>query len=305
MAKLEALGTDSTEKVRSPTVGNARVRGLRGPAYSLAAQWAHRIQAGSARLRRVRRYEPHGGVRILCYHRVARARDELAVSPSAFRAQMETVLGSGAVPKTLDEALDLLESGAAGRYVCVTFDDGYHDNLENALPVLQELRIPATIFVVTGFADGTAPMYWYARPPRLLTWDELREIARREELITVGAHSLTHPALPKLPEGDAWREIAESKREIERQIERKTTSFAYPAGAYGDREIYLVREAGFRMGLTCDPGLNRPGQRPEALRRTLIGRRDNLRVFEARLAGLLDRPWSLDRFRSTAGARRR
>ena len=295
------MHADPTGNVRSPASPDARVPSLRRAARSLAAHWAHRVQADVGRRRTREPNESEGGVRILCYHRVAHAPDDLAVSPNAFRAQMEALVASGAVPKSLDDALDLLESGIPGRYACVTFDDGYHDNLDNALPVLQELRIPATIFVTTGFVDGTAPLYWYARQPPVLSWDDVREIAR-DGLVAIGAHSLTHLALPKLSDENAWNEIAESKREIERQTGRHITSFSYPAGAYGEREMRLVRAAGFRMGLTCDPGVNRPGQRPEALRRSLIDRRDSLHVFEAKLVGLLDHPWSFNRLRSIARA---
>ena len=70
-------------------------------------------------------------------------------------------------------------------------------------------------------------------------------------------------------------------------------SFAYPAGLYGEREIRMVGEAGFRVGLTVEPGTNGRGQRPETLRRTVIDRFDSRFLFEAKLTGLLDTPWAL------------
>src|SRR4051794_246096 len=82
------------------------------------------------------------GVRILAYHRVADEPDPLAVPPATFRAHMELVRASGATPIRLDAAVDLLARPVAGRWVCVTFDDGYRDNLELAAPVLRELGIP-------------------------------------------------------------------------------------------------------------------------------------------------------------------
>jgi peptidoglycan/xylan/chitin deacetylase (PgdA/CDA1 family) len=232
------------------------------------------------------------GLRVLCYHRVSRDNDELSVTPTAFRHQMEFILGAGANPETLDEAVDRLQEGTLGRHVCVTFDDGYYDNLENAIPVLRDLGIPATIFVASKLIDGTAPVYWYEQPPPLLTWSALREISH-EGLVAIGAHSRTHSALPKLPDDQAWDEIAGSRGDVEQRLGRPVTSFAYPAGLYGEREARMVREAGYRAGVTCEPGANGPGQRAQALRRLIIGPRDNIKMFEARLTGLLDEPWGV------------
>jgi peptidoglycan/xylan/chitin deacetylase (PgdA/CDA1 family) len=223
---------------------------------------------------------------------VSNDRDELAVTPRAFRAQMETMLRFGADFQPLDEALFRLEEGAPGRHVCVTFDDGYHDTLDNALPALRDLGIPATIFVSTTVIDGTARLYWYHDAPPTLSWSELREISQ-EGLFTIGAHSRTHPALDKLPDEAAWDEIAGSRVDLEERLGRPVTSFAYPAGLQGEREIRMVREAGYRLALTCEPGLNLPRHRAHALRRTPVNRRDNLSMFEARLTGLLDHPWGV------------
>jgi peptidoglycan/xylan/chitin deacetylase (PgdA/CDA1 family) len=86
-----------------------------------------------------------------------------------------------------------------------------------------------------------------------------------------------------------------AKRDLERHVPYEVTSFCYPAGLYGEREARLVREAGYRAGVTTDPGVN-PGARPlERLRRTLVYRADGPREFAAKLAGHLDRPPALRR----------
>lgn len=54
----------------------------------------------------------------------------------------------------------LAGKAAARRFAVLTFDDGYRDNVEHALPVLQRYEAPFTVFVCTGFADGTAPIWW-------------------------------------------------------------------------------------------------------------------------------------------------
>jgi peptidoglycan/xylan/chitin deacetylase (PgdA/CDA1 family) len=273
-------------------MGSSVVPNHKNTTYYAAVHLLHRIQA--ARARRISSGVDvwHTGVRVLCYHRVSSDRDELSVTPSAFRSQMEFVMHARASAQTLDDALDKLREGASGRHVCVTFDDGYRDNLENAIPVLRDLAIPATIFVASGMIDGTAPVYWYDQPPPLLTWSELREI-NDEGLVAIGAHSRTHRALPKLPDEEAWEEIAGSRGDLEKRLGRPVTSFAYPSGLYGEREVRMAREAGYRVAVTCEPGANGPGQRPHELRRLIVGPRDDLKMFEAKLTGLLDEPWGV------------
>jgi len=230
------------------------------------------------------------GVRILGYHRVAEAPgDDLAVAPSAFREQMEAVLEGSAKPVRLEAALDLLEHPIEARYMCVTFDDAYHDNLENAAPILEELRIPATIFAPSLIIDGLAEYYWYENAPRALDWQEISDIVGGG-LIDVQAHSRTHPRLTSLDDSQAREEIFGCKSEIESHLPYELTSFCYPSGFYGSREADLVREAGFRAGVTTDPGVNDANVPREMLRRTMIYGCDSLKDFRAKIDGSLDKP---------------
>ncbi|MGZ4317713.1 MAG: polysaccharide deacetylase family protein [Gaiellaceae bacterium] len=229
------------------------------------------------------------GVRILGYHRVSDSPHDLSVSPAAFRRQMEHVRASSAAPIGLEQAFDLLGSEVPGRYVCVTLDDGYRDNLENAVPVLRELEIPATIFVPTAVIDGEATYDWFEDPPPALTWEEIDGIVS-EGLVDVQAHSRTHRRLPALADDQARLEIVGAKLDLERHVPYPVTSFCFPAGLYGAREVALVQEAGYRAGLTTDPGVNRGGAPLETLKRTLIYWDDEPEGFDAKYAGLLDKP---------------
>ena len=119
---------------------------------------------------------------VLCYHRVSTAEPHrLAVSSHAIESHLRLLLRRYE-PGT---AADVVEGRA--RVVHVTFDDAYR-SIEAALPTLERLRVPATVFVCTGFADD-------GRPPRIaelrddvdaapaewatLRWDELRELSER------------------------------------------------------------------------------------------------------------------------------
>ena len=228
-------------------------------------------------------------MRILGYHSISDSPHVLSVAPADFRRQMEHVHASDATLIPLGRAFDLLGSEVSGRFVCVTFDDGYRDNLENAVPVLRELEIPATIFVPTAVIDGEAGYDWFEEPPPALTWEEIDSLVG-EGLVDVQAHSRTHRRLPALADDEARKEIAGAKLDLERHVPYPVTSFCFPAGLYGPREVALVREAGYRAGLTTDPGVNRGGAPLETLKRTLIYWDDGLDGFEAKFAGLLDKP---------------
>jgi peptidoglycan/xylan/chitin deacetylase (PgdA/CDA1 family) len=230
------------------------------------------------------------GVRILCYHRIsAEDAEPLAVPPDRFREQMELVLASGATPIRLSDALPLLERPVDGRYVCVTFDDGYRDNLEHAEPVLRALGIPATVYLPTAIVDGTATYDWYERPPAALSWDDVTEVVSGG-VLDVQSHSRNHRWLPRLDPAAAEDEITGSKLDVELRVPYAVTSFCYPAGLYGPREIELVRKAGYRAAVTSDPGVNKGGEPLETLRRTMVYWEDSRRDFQLKLDGRLDAP---------------
>lgn len=88
---------------------------------------------------------------------------ELHVTPDVLAAVITATRAHGFAFVTLDEALDRLRTGsAAAPFACLTFDDGYRDNFELALPVCSRLDAPFTVYVTTGFIDRSADIWWYA-----------------------------------------------------------------------------------------------------------------------------------------------
>jgi glycosyltransferase involved in cell wall biosynthesis/peptidoglycan/xylan/chitin deacetylase (PgdA/CDA1 family) len=230
------------------------------------------------------------GVRIFGYHRVAdEPRDVYAIAPRAFRAQMEHLLASGTTLLRLDAALELLQRPVEGQYACVSFDDGYRDFLDHALPTLELLQIPATVFGVTGFLAGRTTFSWYHDPPGALSWDDVPRLLETG-LVDLQAHSSTHRQMTRLSDKDLESEVAAAKRELERHLPYTVTSFSYPAGLYSPREMRAVEAAGFRGAVTTRPGVNPGGTGLGDLRRTMIHWRDDARDFAAKLDGALDRP---------------
>lgn len=238
----------------------------------------------------VRARPPRPGLRILYYHRISSERDPLAVTPDAFRRQMDALAASGQRVVDLYEIDELtLEPDEAA--IALTFDDGYRDVLEQGLPVLREHGFPSIVFVVPGAIAGLARFSWYgagAMPP-LAGWDELRD-AESEGLVRFEPHTVTHPVLTTIAQDDARREIAESKRAVEHELGRPARIFCYPGGYYSQREVDLVRESGYRAAVTCEFGVNAAPFAHNELRRTIVERSDPLWLFRARLAGATDGP---------------
>lgn len=225
-----------------------------------------------------------GGLRILFYHRVSGERDELAVSPSRFAEQMAYLAGAGYRAVDVQTAFE----SPGLRTVALSFDDGYRDVAEHGLSELERHGFTATVFLATGVTDGRARFAWYEVQPPLLSWEDVGRLDGG--VLRFEAHTLTHPNLLTVTDAEAREEIAGSKRELEQQLGRAVEVFCYPAGLYAARHVELVRGAGFRFAVTCEPGANTEATDPLQLHRIQIGPRDSLLDFRAKLAGGHDRP---------------
>ena len=141
-----------------------------------------------------------------------------------------------------------------GRYAAVTQDDAYEDFIENALPELRKRNIPATVFVSTELLGKRPP--WSSglednERERIMSAEQLRELP--PELITIGSHTLTHPRLPDLTAEQAKIEISESRRKLERMLNREIKLFSFPFGAFNERLTEWCREAGYEQVFTSQP----------------------------------------------------
>jgi peptidoglycan/xylan/chitin deacetylase (PgdA/CDA1 family) len=256
----------------------------------------YRAKAGATRVRsavwlaRARGRTDESGLRILLYHRVADDGDPLAVPPRRFREQMDHLASEGFTVVGLLEALALLDSATIPpRTVGLTFDDGFADLRDEALPALKAHGFRATVFVSTGVTDGRMAFPWYERQPPVLPWDDVLELDR-EGTLRFEAHTVSHPNLLSVDEATAAAEIEDSRRELELRLERPVSAFAYPAGLFGKRERRLVAAAGYAAAVSCEPGVNGPDTDRFALRRRQVDARDTLLDFRAKVGGGHDTP---------------
>jgi peptidoglycan/xylan/chitin deacetylase (PgdA/CDA1 family) len=253
-------------------------------AFYLAKAGGTRARS-AAWLMRTRGRLDMNGLRILFYHRISDDRDELAVTPKAFAEQMDYLASQAYRVVDVMTAIDLLDSGEPlARTVALSFDDGYLDVAEHALPTLSERGFRATVFVTSAVTDGRTSFAWYREQPPLMAWDDIVELDR-DGTFRFEAHSLTHPNLPALDAAAAKEEIAGSKRELENRLGRMVQAFSYPSGLFGEREERLVAEASFRIAVSCEPGVNRRSTDRFALRRRQVDARDSMLDFRAKLGG--------------------
>jgi peptidoglycan/xylan/chitin deacetylase (PgdA/CDA1 family) len=162
-----------------------------------------------------------------------------------FANQLDTVLRC-AKPVGLNGKVIL---ALGERSTAITFDDGFEDFFQNALPELQKRDIPATMFVISaaiGKAFGPDNRF-----EKVMSLEQIRGLP--ESLITIGSHTSTHPLLPAITQEDALRELVESRTELERILGRKVPLFSFPFGGFNERLVDLCREAGYQRVFTTLP----------------------------------------------------
>ena len=162
--------------------------------------------------------------------------------------------------------------GLPDKPVLLTFDDGYADLVEHALPVLRRYGFGAAVYVVTGQLGGTNA--WDEAlghsTLRLMTADQIRCWASQG--IEFGAHSRTHADLTNLSANELSEEVVGSGKDLESILGSRVVSFAYPYGFHNEAVDDCVRRA-FDLAFTVDPqipGMNYLATDPHLLQRTMI-----------------------------------
>jgi len=216
-------------------------------------------------------------VPILMYHSVSekavRRFRPYALSPALFAAQMDYLRQRGYATLTISDLVrsrsGLAESPRAPAVV-LTFDDGYADFYTEALPVLRRYGFVATLFVTSGDVGGTST--WLEREGEgqrpMVAWWQLREILSAG--VEVGGHTSTHRALDWLSPAEAREEIMRCKEELEAQLGRSISSFAYPYGYYTHAVRDMVQAAGYTSACAVRHRLSPPHDDTFAMARLLV-----------------------------------
>lgn len=291
----------------------------------------------------------------LYYHRINVLEPDfnlLCVSPVKFRQQMLYLKHHYQIVR-FEEDWSLLKKDA----VAITFDDGYRDNLENALPILEELEIPATVFISTGTMEQDRELWWDELenlllegkhfPPvfllkdtefncrwktetyddrkncygglhylmknyvdaekrndwlqQLWNWRESKPEARKENLtvsaedckrlaeskmISIGAHTISHPSLASLERENQETEIKTSIDILSQMLQREVTLFSYPFGVpekdFSEDTMDICRRMGIHKAASTENALWTPDVNPLKIPRKIV--RDwGVEEFEQRI----------------------
>jgi peptidoglycan/xylan/chitin deacetylase (PgdA/CDA1 family) len=193
------------------------------------------------------------------YHRVGPFRDgaplKMNAAPEAFREHM-SVLARRAHPVAIGDLVACVREGRPipRGAVAVTFDDGYRDLMEFALPALREFKIPAAFFIVSGGVGGIDSWNHIHGLPNepVMGWDDLKRL--RDAGMTIGSHSATHAGVDGLS-GEALRnEIEGSRLALETKLETRIRHFAYPQGRFSAEAEAAVVKAGYDAGWATRKG---------------------------------------------------
>lgn len=201
------------------------------------------------------------------------------VTPEEFENHLKRIQEEGATPISLEQLVTHLRTGLPlpEKPILLSFDDGYGGHYKYVYPLLKKYGYPAVFSIYpSGVGNNTGRSH--------VSWEELKEMAA-DPLITIAAHSLTHPLdLRTFPDDQLHKEVKDSKQILEQQLGIPIRYFTYPTGKYDERVALAVREAGYQAALTMDDNDERFAEDSESL--LAIGR-----FGQSRLEDVLPKAW--------------
>jgi len=229
-----------------------------------AATWcAQRVAVG---LQAATRRSIGDGFSILTYHRVTNRlpgieSPTINVTPNRLRAQLEGLLSRGFEAWSLNKVLASWQASTPipSKVFVVTFDDGYENNLLHAVPILNELRIPATIFLATAYLDSSRPFpfdnWSFAGSDRApaASWRPLTtaqcHTLMENELIELAAHTHTHDAFAGRT-AEFQADMENSLELLDKRFGIQSPTFSFPFGLTTPELIAAARESGVTCALS-------------------------------------------------------
>jgi peptidoglycan/xylan/chitin deacetylase (PgdA/CDA1 family) len=186
-------------------------------------------------------------VPILTYHYIRINRDSrdllgfaLSVTPADFAAQMDWLASNGFHPVTPADLYAYL-TGARGlpsRPVILSFDDGYADFYDAALPVLRAHDFTAVAYIVSGFIGRSGYM------------TAAQIIEAEQSGIEIGSHTVDHANLARSAPGSVHFELVASKQALEQLLGHPVLSFCYPSGQFNGGVVAAAQAAGYEDATT-------------------------------------------------------
>jgi peptidoglycan/xylan/chitin deacetylase (PgdA/CDA1 family) len=206
----------------------------------------------------------------------------LVVSPGSFARQMWLLRLLGYRGLSMRDLEPYLKGERQGKVVGITFDDGYQNNLHNALPVLKRHGFTATCYAVSNMIGGTNS--WdrgLVAEKRLMTGDDWRTWLKGG--MEIGSHTRTHADLNQLTAEQAREQIAGSKQELEDALGCEVRHFCYPYGRFSAEHSRMVQEAGYVTATTTRRGRAQLTDSRLTLPRVLVAQATHLVHFALKI----------------------
>lgn len=218
------------------------------------------------------------GVPILYYHSVlpdaeVTTPNEVTISPEKLREELMLVKELGYTTLTMSEFDAYINDNKPipEKSILITFDDGYTDNYAHAFPILKELNMKATIFMIASQVDSG---YYMSAA-------QLREMS--DYGIDIESHTDNHVYLDTLSYDKQLKELKDSKEKLEKILGKEVTSIAYPYGNYNEDTKKAAIAAGYTFGFTTNKGLAKRINNKVELNRIYVSSNYSLELFKERL----------------------
>ncbi|GCH11575.1 polysaccharide deacetylase family protein [Escherichia coli] len=242
---------------------------------------------------------------VLMYHHVSNKPGLVTLSPRTFREQMKWLAESGWKTVTAAEVEAFYRGETLPRKsVMLTFDDGWLDNWLQVFPVLQEFRLHAHLFLVTGLvSDGpvriSADAQEYSHEECqflieqgradevMLRWSEIREMYR-SGLVEFHSHTHTHRRWDSMPDirrpQDLLRaDVLLSRERMKEMLGYCSRHLCWPEGYYNHDYIGVAKELGFSYLYTTERRMNNPASGSLRIGRISTKERENVGWLKRRL----------------------
>lgn len=187
------------------------------------------------------------------------------IAPVDFRAQLQYLQKRGFQFVSLTDYVNALRLpyGSRAKQMAITFDDGWRDNHEFALPLLLSLGLKATFYIVTGEMQGV-------EAAKRMSTRDLQGLANAG--MEIGGHSVTHPNLATLSLERLQSELGDSKRKLQDDLGIEVRHFAYPGGRFNQLVVEQCELAGYQSAVcSIGWGRNHNTNRYSLFRETLDG----------------------------------
>jgi peptidoglycan/xylan/chitin deacetylase (PgdA/CDA1 family) len=201
-----------------------------------------------------------------------------------FRAQLAWLKWTGYRVISLRQAYDALFHGLPlqTHSVVLTFDDGYQNFADQALPVLTDYGYPSVVFAVSGLLGRKAEWLPADRAADLMSGSTLRDLTNQG--VEIGSHTVHHHRLSRITPDQQKLELTTSKQVLEDVLGQSVDFLAYPYGDYDTGVRDATASAGYRAAVTCSRGSANTAPNAFEIPRKAISYGDSLAGFAWKLA---------------------